>query len=265
LINQNHCLFIVGTGIKFVSHLTQEAKTHIEKADKVLYLLNEPAMQAWITQINPNSESLDPLYKKHYQRSESYQEISNYILSTLEKTNILTIVVYGHPILLCDLTTNAGTVAKNLGYHVKTLPGISSEACLFADLIVNPYRGGLQSFEATDFLIYKRNFDTSSHLVLWQVESIGALCHSSNHNNEIGIKILMEYLIQHYSPDHELVIYEAAQYPQFEPNLKYIKIKDLINSELTSINTLYIPPYNVKKADEQIINQLKKSSDHLFL
>ena len=49
-------LVLVGSGIKFVSHITNEAKASIEQADKVLYLVNEPAIGEWIRRTNSNSE-----------------------------------------------------------------------------------------------------------------------------------------------------------------------------------------------------------------
>ncbi len=50
-------LVVVGSGIKFLSHLTTEAKTYIENSSKVLYLVNEPAIALWINEKNNNSES----------------------------------------------------------------------------------------------------------------------------------------------------------------------------------------------------------------
>ncbi len=59
-------LIIVGSGIKFLSHLTTEAKAYIEQSEKVLYLVNEPVMKQWIQSTNPLSESLDPLYNNFF-------------------------------------------------------------------------------------------------------------------------------------------------------------------------------------------------------
>ncbi len=49
-------LVIVGSGIKFMSHLTIEVKAHIEQADKVLYLINRTCNAGlWIVK---NSKAL---------------------------------------------------------------------------------------------------------------------------------------------------------------------------------------------------------------
>jgi hypothetical protein len=58
-----------------------------------------------------------------------------------------------------------------MGVSARMLPGVSAEDNLIADLGVDP--AGLQSYEATGFLVYKYRFDTSAGLVLWQVGVLG--------------------------------------------------------------------------------------------
>ena len=73
-------LIVVGSGIKFLSHLTTETITCIEKSDKVLYLINEPVMQEWIKKNSKSSESLDELYLKSSKRNDNYTSIAEYII-----------------------------------------------------------------------------------------------------------------------------------------------------------------------------------------
>jgi hypothetical protein len=122
------------------------------------------------------------------------------------------------------------------------LPGISAEACLFADLLIDPGTCGYQSFEATDFLIRQRQFDPSSHLILWQADVIGRLDNPQTHDNSNGIKLLVDYLQRQYSLSHELIIYEAAQYPSFAPKIEKILLGQLQKACLSRISTLYFPP-----------------------
>ena len=48
------------------------------------------------------------------------------------------------------------------GFNAQMLAGISAEDCLFADLGLDPGKNGCQSFEATDFLIRRRQFEPTS-------------------------------------------------------------------------------------------------------
>lgn len=147
-------LVVVGTGIKFLSHLTNEVKAYILQSDKVLYLVNDPAMKDWIRQNNPKSESLDPLYAKYPLRIDCYRAITDYILASLKENQHVCVVLYGHPSVFSQPGLNAVIQARKEGFYAKILPGISAEACLFADLLIDPGLHGCQSFEATDFLIH---------------------------------------------------------------------------------------------------------------
>lgn len=245
-MNKN-TLVIVGSGIKFMSHMTFEAKNCIEKADKVLYLVNEPATQKWIQSLNSNSESLDPLYIKYQARNDNYLLISEYIINQLENTNLLCLVIYGHPTVLVQPSIYAVQEAIKRKYNVIVMPAISAEACLFADLFIDPSSCGCQSFEATDFLIYQREYTSSSHLILWQPGVIGIKNRLTHYNSERGLRLLTEYLSQKYSLDHELVLYEAAQYPTFKPIIEKVPLVSLPSSNVTPLTTLYIPPNHTKQ------------------
>lgn len=251
-------LIIVGSGIKFMSHLTTEVKACIEKSDKVLYLVNEPAMQEWIQKSNKCTESLDFLYTKYEHREDNYRLISDYILESVQQYKTLCFVVYGHPTVFVQPSIYAATKAKERGFNVITLPGISAEDCLFADLLVDPGSCGCQSFEATDFLLYRREYDSSCHLILWQVSVIGVLNTPVYHDPMDGFVLLVDYLLEKYFLDHEIIVYEAAQYPTFKPKIERILLKDLPSSKVSRIATLYIPPNHEKQPDLNMLQKLKK-------
>lgn len=253
-------LVVVGSGIKFMSHLTIEVKNCIEKADKVLYLINEPAMQQWIQVLNPNSESLDPLYIKFQSRNDNYLLIAEYIVNQLEVTNLLCLVIYGHPMVLVQPSTYAIQKASAKGHHVIVMPGISAESCLFADLSIDPSSSGCQSFEATDFLIYGREYDSSSHLILWQPGVIGIKNRPINHDPKKGLNILVDHLASKYSLAHEIILYEAAQYPNFRPRMEKVTLKNLPDSNVTRLTTLYIPPNITKQPDMNIFNKFETAN-----
>jgi len=213
-------------------------------------------MQDWIQQLNPSSESLDHLYTQHLLRIDCYKAISKYILETLQNYKHICVVMYGHPAVFAQPALDTVKQAKKNGYFAKILPAISAEDCLFADLLIDPGSYGCQSFEATDFLIHRRQFDTKSHLILWQVGVIGALTHVKNFNDKNGISILANYLKQFYLPEHSVIAYEASQYPSFEPRIEEIALKQLANIVLSRITTLYVPPSGKAKCDKSMLEAL---------
>jgi hypothetical protein len=123
------------------------------------------------------------------------------------------------------------------------LPGISAEDCLFADLGLNPGENGCQSFEATDFLGRRRRFDPSTALVLWQVGVIGeGSVRKGMSGRPERLQRLVAMLEKYYSPDHSVVLYEAAQYPLCDPMIKHRRLGKLARAKIMPMTTLYIPP-----------------------
>lgn len=258
-LNSLGSLVVVGFGIKFLSHLTTETKTYITNADKVIYLLNEPVAKEWIKQNSKSFESLDELYQQYSSRSESYQAISDYSLRLLKEGMNVCLVLYGHPTVYAQPGIQAVIKARENGYNARILPAISSEACLFADLLVDPGSCGYQSYEATDFLINHRHFNPSSHLVILQIGFIGALSHPIAYDNSPGIKKLYDKLATSYSPEHEVTIYEAAQYPHFRPRVEKFPLHDLIRISTSNISTLYLPPREHKQYDSEMLSIINSS------
>lgn len=257
-------LVVVGSGIKFLSHLTIEAKTYIEQSEKVLYLVNEPLMKEWIQKANPHAESLDHLYFKYSLRSKCYREITNYILETLRNNHHVCVVLYGHPTFFSQPALDAVIQAKKEGYFAKILPGISAEDCLFADLMINPGVYGCQSFDATEFLVHMRRPDTQSHLILWQVGSVGLLNHQKEQIIVEGINELVNYLIKFYEAQHEVMLYEASQYPHVESKVINFPLSKLPKMILSGISTLYIPPVCKPSCNKEMLSKLGMQLDDLL-
>lgn len=249
-------LVVVGSGIKFFSHLTTEAITYIQQSDVVLYLVNDPILKLWIQKQNKNTETLDFLYNSSPLRTEVYQRITDYVLGHLYQKKHVCFVLYGHPSLFSRPGLEAVKQAQKEGYFAKILPAISAEACLFADLLIDPGSLGYQSFEATDFLIHQRKFDASSHLILWQIDAIGIVDQESTNNKKTGILLLLDYLKHFYNSEDKIIIYEAAQYPGFEPKITRIKLQHLPDIQLSAISTLYVPPIKKAKCNDMVLSAL---------
>jgi len=256
-------LTLVGSGIKFLSHLTIETQAYIKQSDRVLYLVNEPLMKEWIQLNNVNSESLDHIYTKYDLRIDCYNAMKDHILDTLNNDEHICVVLYGHPTVFAYTGLEAIKLAKQKGHKCLVLPAISAEDCLFADLLIDPGSHGCQSYEATDFLLRKRPFSPNSHLILWQIGIIGALGHTINHDNQSGIALLTEHLLKHYPLNHTAVIYEAAQYPSFEPRIEHVELLNLTHVGLTRISTLYVPPSENLNYDKSMLKHFDINTNHL--
>lgn len=248
-------LIIVGTGIQLVGHLTLGAKAWIEQADKVLYALADPVTAKWLKELNDTAEAL-PYNTNNHRRRDTYREMSERMLIEVREGMNVCAVFYGHPSVFADPAHAAVKQARHEGFRAHMLPGISAEDCLFADLGLDPGRNGCQSFEATDFLIRRRKFDSSSALILWQIAMLGNLGSYNRENLVRPLNILTEVLKTHYGADHEVIVYEAAVYSVCEPVIQRIPLSKLPESSITQVSTLYIPPQALAPVDREMMARL---------
>ncbi|NEO73132.1 MAG: hypothetical protein F6K52_27605 [Moorea sp. SIO3H5] len=252
-------LTIVGTGIQLVSHMTLGAKAWIEQADKVLYALADPVTAKWLKELNATAEAL-PYNRNNQWRRDTYQEMTEKILTEVRKGLNVCAVFYGHPGVFANPAQAAIKQAHREGFRAQMLPGISAEDCLFADLGVDPGRNGCQSFEATDFLIRRRKFDPTSPLILWQIAMVGNLGFYKPEEQFRPLTILTEVLKTHYGGDHEVIVYEAAvYYPVCKPVIQRIPLSKLPQSSVTEVSTLYIPPHALAPVDKDMMARLGMS------
>ncbi|MFZ2315410.1 MAG: SAM-dependent methyltransferase [Gammaproteobacteria bacterium] len=249
-------LTLVGTGIKFLAHLTLEAKANIEKAEKLLYLVNEPAIEQWLCSTNKNAQSLNFAYIENKSRALIYQAITNYILDTLNQGLNICVVFEGHPSVFATPGLEAIKIAKAQGYIAHILPGISAEDYLFADLEIDPSTCGCHSYEATDFLIHNRAFDGYSHLILWQVSVIGVLENKTYHEHKKGTVLLVDHLCKVYPKNYIVFVYEGSQYPHISSKITKVTLEELSNSIISRISTIYIPPLHTASADKSVLAKL---------
>lgn len=240
---QKPSLVFVGLGIKFFSHITAEASANIVEAAKVYYLLNEPATIEWVKQQNESAESLESLYYSCSAKIEAYNAIAQKLIKATKLYDSICVVMYGHPLVLnlpCKITIDL--IRKdNLAIDINVLPGVSAESVLYCDLGIDPGIGGVQSYEATDFVVNKKVIDPSSHLILWQVSSIPSLIKTSKNNN-VSLELLKKHLLNFYSECHEVCLYEASLYAHIPPRIVYTNISSLLSEQLTTLMTVYIKP-----------------------
>ncbi|WP_412755549.1 SAM-dependent methyltransferase [Legionella longbeachae] len=256
-----HKLIVVGSGIKSISHLTEETKRVIQSADKVLYLINEDNLKQWIQREAKNSESLDSIYFSNEKRIEAYQAITAYIIEEYKKTSILCVVFYGHPTVFADSALNAVRQIKKDGGEAIILPAVSTQDCLFSDLEIDPGDQGCFSIEATELVLFERRIDAHAHLILWQVANFGRTDGKKTEN----LSILKDYLSDYYPVDYSICLYEAPSLPTFSPRIEWIPLCHIDQSVISSITTVYIPPLEKKAISNKYLRLLNLTVDDLIL
>jgi uncharacterized protein YabN with tetrapyrrole methylase and pyrophosphatase domain len=253
-------LTVVGTGIGLVVHLTPEARAAIERADELHYLVADPLAAAWVERLNPRSHSLGDLVRSGAVRRDVYRDMVERILAPVRAGRNVCAAFYGHPGVFVSPSHGAITRARDEGLSARMLPGVSAEDCLFADLGVDPARGGCQSYDATDFLVHGRGFDESAALVLWQIGMIGELGYAEGPSAE-RLAVLVEHLLGRYPADHEVVLYEATPYPVGGPRIERVPLRRLAQADVSVLSTLYVPPATAPRVDRAMAERLGLAAD----
>jgi hypothetical protein len=251
-------LTVVGTGIQ-LGHLSLDARAAIEDAERVFYLVGDAVTRSWILEVQPKAESLQDCYQIGKVRMKTYREMVERILAPVRQGLDICAAFYGHPGVFVRPSHEAIRRARQEGHLARMLPGISAEDCLFADLGIDPGQSGCRSFEATHFLAYGCKADTSCPLILWQIGAVGDLTFQTEVNDH-GLRVLIDMLARAYGPRHEVVVYEAAQYPIALPLIMHVPLYRVPDLEVTIGSTLFVPPKVRRHLSRQIVRRLKMSA-----
>ena len=248
------CLTIVGCGLH-PGHMTKEAESTIKNAEIVLFLTPNPLSIHHIYDLNLNVENLGLLYEGDVTRREAYGMMSDRMVELVLQGRKVCCVFYGHPGVFVSSTHMAIDRLNEMGLPVKMLPGISAEACLFADLHLDPAISGCISYEVSQFLLTRKQLDTSAILILWQVGIVGEYTFN-HHPGEDGLTVLTMNLTSHYPKDHPVCIYEAPTLPGFPSRADWINLKDLSEAVIKLVSTLVVPALSQLDSAEDSLNQL---------
>ncbi len=233
-------LTVVGTGIQ-LGHLSLDARACIEGAGHVFFVVADAVTRSWILEVQPKAESLQDCYKVGKDRMETYVEMVERILTRVRQGIEVCAAFYGHPGVFVWASHEAIRRARQEGYNARMLPGISAEDCLFADLGFDPGQNGCRSFEASHFLGYRCKVDTSCPLILWQIAAVGDPTFHTKTNRR-GLHLLIDVLRREYGEEHEVVVYEAAQYPVADPIILRAPLGQVPDLDITLGSTLFVPP-----------------------
>lgn len=206
----------------------------------MLYLVPEPVAAAEVGLLNPQARSLARCYVEGEHRRRAYERMVAEILAPLRRGRRVCAAFYGHPGIFVFPSHMAIAQARTEGYDARMLPGISAEDCLFADLGVDPATAGCQSYESTRFLELRPAVEPRAALVLWQIGVVGSAAHTAGPAAP-RLDALVEALGAIYPPDHEVVVYEASQYPGLASLVRRVTLRALAGA-VTPRSTLYVPP-----------------------
>lgn len=254
---QQGSLVVVGTGISVAGQMTLITQNHIRQADIVFVAIpNKPGVE-FIKSLNPHTHSLTDLYEVGKSRVQTYQDMCNKIISSVESGLKVCAAFYGHPGVFVNPSHRVIETLKQKEFSVKMEPGISAEDCLVADLGIDPAEFGCQSYEATQFLFRRYTLDPYMTQIIWQIWGVGDhKLKSTFEHKKVGLELLTEQLLQHYPSEHTVIIYEARTSPIFASRMQEICLADLPSANLTAISTLVVPSLGLPDFNHDILERL---------
>ena len=162
-------LFVVGTGLRIEGQVTQEALAAIRSADKLFHLIQDVLTHRWLAELNPTAESLYDTYAVGRPRRESYDEMVERMLVPVRRGRKVCAAFYGHPGVFVMPGARGDPPRPRRRARRGDAAGDLRRRLPLRRPRNRSRHGGCQSFEATDFLLRRRRFDPSSHLLLWQI------------------------------------------------------------------------------------------------
>jgi len=245
-------LVCVGTGMLLGGHLTPRARHELEQADIVLALVYDGLFELWLRELNPRFESLQPLYREGQSRRLTYDQMVERLLAHARAGQRTCGAFYGHPGVFACVPHEAVRRARAEGIAAYLEPGISAEACLYADLGFDPGDFGCQHFEATQFLLYRRRVDPAALLVLWQPSIVGDRSRARFQTGPAYRQLLLEALLRDYPPTHEAILYRAASSPLEPAHIRRFELGALPQAQIEQTDTLVLPPVQSMQADTEM-------------
>lgn len=249
-------LVCVGVGMTLGSHITPLARSYIEKADIVFTALSDGIIELWLARMNPNVRSFQSFYREGKSRADTYREMVDAMLSEVRAGKQVCGAFYGHPGVFALPPHKAIAQARAEGYSAHMEPGVSAEDCLYADLGFDPGRYGCQHYEASQFMLNRRQVDTSAYLVLWQVGVAGDRSFARFSTDAQYRQVLVDVLARDYDVSHEVIIYRAATLPMHEARIERLELGKLPEAAIDMHVTLVIPPSRALEPDLTIRERL---------
>jgi precorrin-4 methylase len=254
-------LICVGTGMRMAGQVTPLAQSYIETADVVIAAVPNIFTRKWLQDIAKEFICVLDYYSDcdvaGKNRRDTYRRMADTILEQVRAGKTVCAAFYGHPGIFACISHMAIKDARAEGFSAEMLPGISAEDCLVADLGIDPGRTGMQSMEATQFLIFERRIDPTALLILWQPYLAGELTLKRFDTTSAKLQVLVDKLARDYPLEHPVILYEAATHPLEKTRMDTIALKDLPSAELQGITTLVIPAAYPLKLDQAMVDQLK--------
>lgn len=257
-------IYIVGTGIVGVQHITREVDAVLRRSKEVLYVDNSFGICEYLEQVCLQVTNLHPIaYREGRRRIEAYNIMTAKVIEAALDHSPVTFALYGHPLVFASPPFQVLHIAPLFGLRVKVLPGISAMDTLFVDLGLDPSVQGLQMYEATDLLLRQRPLQPDVPCLIWQIGTVESRLYSESMSKPKRFTQIKNYLLKFYPPNHELVAVYSSTYPLVQ-SVRTVFCIENIESYAECLHqgvTVYIPSVHSRPvADHELYSKMDSTA-----
>jgi hypothetical protein len=251
-------IYVVGTGILGVWHLTREAEACLGRSSQCFLVDPGYGIAEHIAELGPRVHNLLEEYQEGGSRIDTYRKMSARVVEAALEEPPVSLAVYGHPTLFVYPTTLIRAAAPHLGLEVEVVAGISSLDTMLIDLDLDPGMNGLQLYDANAVLVERRRLDPEVPCLLLQVDAVESAFHSEAASRPSRFKRLRDHLLQFYPEDHLVTNLRSTSFPIFEPLRVSFELRELPEqiAERRLGGTLYLPPARHAEFDEELAREI---------
>jgi uncharacterized protein YabN with tetrapyrrole methylase and pyrophosphatase domain len=251
-------VFLVGTGILGVWHLTREAEAAFAASRHVFLVDPVFGVAEHIERLGPAVHNLLGEYEEGRNRVEIYHEMAARVTAKALEEPPVSFAVYGHPTFFVYPSSLIKRAARYIGLEVQTLAGISSIDTMLIDLELEPGMNGLQIHDANAILVERRALDVEVPCLLLQVDAVESAYHTSAPSRASRFRRLQEHLLESYPPEHLVTNIRSSSFPIFEAERTTFPLRDLADEFASKQlgGTLFIPPARAASFDEELARQV---------
>lgn len=253
-----HDIYLVGTGIMSVWHLTREAEACMRASSQVFLVDPGFGIAEYIAGLGPAVHNLIDEYHDRQSRLDTYRTMAARVVAVAMEEPPVSLVVYGHPTLFVYPSTLIRKAARLLDLRVHTAAGISSLDTMLIDLDLDPGMNGLQIYDANAVLVERRKLDPEVPCLLLQVDAVESAFHTVAASRPSRFRRLTEHLLQFYPPEHVVTNIRSSSFPIFEPELIRFELQRLGNefADKRLGGTVYLPPSRHPDFDEDLAREI---------
>ncbi|HEX3470100.1 MAG TPA: SAM-dependent methyltransferase [Silvibacterium sp.] len=251
-------IYLLGTGIMSVWHLTREAEACMRESTQVFLVDPGFGVADHISKLGPKVHNLLDEYKDGSSRLDTYRAMAAKVVAAAMENPPVSLAVYGHPTLFVYPSTLIRKSAKYLGLKVHTAAAVSSFDTMLIDLDLDPGMNGLQIYDANAVLVERRRLDSEVPLLLLQVDAVESAFHILAPSRPSRFRRLQDHLLKYYPPNHVITNIRSASYPIFEPELIHFEVQNLGNefADKKLGGTVYLPPAKHSEFDENLAREI---------